>query len=128
MAECLRTKDPHDLVNREWDGVTHGILEFPFTPVLDGDFMKLSPAKALEANKFKHTNILLGANQEEGFYFIIYYITDIFKLQVGLPMTDSYFEKAISNLISSESQIMETSAKEPKNSLYKLLMQILAVT
>jgi len=54
----------------------------PFTPVYDGVFFPDSPEKALQRKNFKKTNILLGNNRNEGNYFILYYLTNIFKKQV----------------------------------------------
>lgn len=82
MLSCLRSANATDLVSGEWDAVVLGIMGCPFTPVLDGKFFPESPAKALEKKNFKKTNILIGTNQNEGFFFIIYYLADIFRLEV----------------------------------------------
>ena len=67
------------MVNREWDGLTSGIMEFPFTPIVDGNFLPDGPKRLLSKGQFKKTQILLGANKDEGIYFIMYYLMDIFK-------------------------------------------------
>ena len=82
MADCLREVDATELVNAEWNGIVYGIMGCPFTPVFDGHFFPDSPAKALKRKNFKKTSILLGTNRNEGHYFLIYYLTDIFKKQV----------------------------------------------
>ena len=82
MVDCLRNVDPTKMVNAEWDGIVFGIMGCPFVPVFDGKFFPESPVKALERKSFKKTNILIGTNVNEGFYFIIYYLADIFKRQV----------------------------------------------
>ena len=74
MIQCLRQKNATLLVNQEWLGVTVGICEFPFVPIIDGSFLDETPQTALEAKNFKKTNVLLGANRDEGFYFILYYL------------------------------------------------------
>ena len=82
MASCLRQVNATAMVNAEWDGIVFGIMGCPFTPVYDGVFFPDTPAKALQRKNFKKTNILLGTNLNEGHYFIIYYLTDIFKKEV----------------------------------------------
>jgi len=82
MANCLRQVDAKKLVNEEWNGIVYGIMGCPFTPVYDGVFFPDSPEKALQRKNFKKTNILLGNNRNEGNYFILYYLTNIFKKQV----------------------------------------------
>ena len=81
MADCLREVDATELVNAEWNGIVYGICGMPFTPVLDGIFFPESPAKAMARGNYKKTEILLGPNTNEGHYFIIYYLTELFKKQ-----------------------------------------------
>ncbi len=82
MAQCLRAVDPVKMVNAEWNGIVYGICGMPFVPVLDGVFFPESPAKAMARGNYKKTSILLGSNTNEGHYFIIYYLTEIFKNSV----------------------------------------------
>lgn len=58
-------------------------LKFVITLVLDGIFFPESPAKALASGHFKKCPLLFGSNTNEGHYFIIYYLTEIFKRQVS---------------------------------------------
>lgn len=78
VIDCLIQVDPHKLVNSEWG--TLGICEFPFVPVIDGSFLDETPQRSLITNSFKKANILMGSNTEEGFYFIIYYLTEKFRI------------------------------------------------
>jgi len=84
---CLRQKNSTDIVEKEWDGITMGVAEFPFVPIIDGSFLDESPQKSLDTMNFKKTNILLGANRDEGNYFIIYYLTDLFKNEENVFIT-----------------------------------------
>jgi acetylcholinesterase len=67
--ECLRSKDAHEIVNKEWDGIVFGICEFPFTPIIDGAFLDETPQKSLETKNFKKTNVMMGVNKDEGVFF-----------------------------------------------------------
>ena len=82
MASCLRQVNATEMVNAEWDGIVYGIMGCPFTPVYDGVFFPDTPGKALQRKNFKKASILLGTNSNEGNYFIIYYLTEIFKREV----------------------------------------------
>ena len=75
------------MVNIEWDAtdhvgpLVHGICAMPFVPVTDGTFLTDSPLRLVQAGKFRKTDVLLGANQEEGTYFLLYFLTHLFKLE-----------------------------------------------
>nr|NVI69573.1 acetylcholine esterase [Cucujiformia] len=94
--DCLKKKDPIELVNNEWG--TLGICEFPFVPVIDGAFLDEHPVRALVHKNFKKTNILLGSNTEEGNYFIIYYLTDLFKIEDNVFVNRKDFLRAVKEL------------------------------
>ena len=61
--------------------IVYGICAMPFVPIVDGNFLTESPDKLLQTGNFKQTEVLLGANQDEGSYFLIYFLTHLFKLQ-----------------------------------------------
>ena len=98
MAHCLRRANATHMVNKEWDGIVLGIMGCPFTPVFDGVFFPESPAKALAKENFKKTKILLGTNSNEGHYFVLYYLTEIFKRQENISITRDQFRKAVTEL------------------------------
>ncbi|XP_061505291.1 acetylcholinesterase isoform X3 [Anopheles gambiae] len=95
-VECLRGKDPHVLVNNEWG--TLGICEFPFVPVVDGAFLDETPQRSLASGRFKKTEILTGSNTEEGYYFIIYYLTELLRKEEGVTVTREEFLQAVREL------------------------------
>ena len=95
-AYCLRNVDANTLANNEFNAIVYGICGFPFTPVLDGEFFPESPRRALARKNYKMTNILLGANKDEGNYFNIYYLYNILKNEV--IFNSSIFKFAINNL------------------------------
>uniref|UniRef100_A0A182VR59 Acetylcholinesterase n=1 Tax=Anopheles minimus TaxID=112268 RepID=A0A182VR59_9DIPT len=95
-VECLRGKDPHVLVNNEWG--TLGICEFPFVPVVDGAFLDETPQRSLASGRFKKTEILTGSNTEEGYYFIIYYLTELLRKEEGITVSREEFLQAVREL------------------------------
>lgn len=96
VVDCLRRKNATDLVNNEWG--TLGICEFPFVPVIDGAILDEAPQRSLAAKNFKKTNILMGSNTEEGYYFIIYYLTELFRKEEDVYVSRDEYLKAVREL------------------------------
>ena len=96
--ECLRSKNATELVNSEWQGIAFGCAEFPFTPVIDGAFLDETPQKSLDTKNFKKTNVMMGANKDEGVFFIMYYLTDLFKNEETVFVNRENFIKSVGEL------------------------------
>ncbi|GLG99963.1 Acetylcholinesterase, partial [Gryllus bimaculatus] len=96
VVDCLRSKDATELVNNEWG--TLGICEFPFVPIVDGALLDDHPTRSLASKNFKKTNILMGSNTEEGYYFIIYYLTNLFKKEENVYVSRAEYLKAVHEL------------------------------
>ena len=60
--------------------------------------MDEKPAVSLKKKEFKKTNILMGANKDEGFFFIFYYLSDMFKKQEDVFISREAFERSITEL------------------------------
>ena len=80
------------MVNAEWDPaggpISYGICTMPFVPIEEGQFLPASPLRILQSGNFKKTEVLLGANKDEGSYFLIYYLTHLFKLEDNVSSTN----------------------------------------
>lgn len=48
--------------------------------------------------RFKKTDILMGSNTDEGNYFIIYYLTELFKKEEGITVSRKEFLQAVKEL------------------------------
>lgn len=96
VIECLRKTNASLLVDNEWG--TLGICEFPFVPIVDGAFVYDHPARSLATNNFKKTNIMMGSNTEEGYYFIIYYLTELFRKEENVYVNREEFLRAVIEL------------------------------
>ena len=85
MLKCLQSADPVKLVNAEWDPadgpIAYGVCAMPFVPIIDGQFLPENPLRMLQSGQFKKTEVLLGANKDEGSYFLLYYLTHLFRLE-----------------------------------------------
>ncbi|KAK3925052.1 Acetylcholinesterase [Frankliniella fusca] len=96
VIRCLRNTSAETLVEKEWG--TLGICEFPFVPVIDGSFLDEMPQKSLATRNFKKTNILMGSNTEEGYYFILYYLTELFRKEEDVYVSRDDFLMAVREL------------------------------
>ncbi|XP_026017127.1 acetylcholinesterase [Astatotilapia calliptera] len=73
IIDCLRSKSPQQLIDHEWQVLPWSALfRFSFVPVVDGEFLPDTPEAMLNSGNFKDTQILLGVNQNEGSYFLLY--------------------------------------------------------
>ncbi|XP_071780191.1 acetylcholinesterase isoform X2 [Centroberyx gerrardi] len=73
LVDCLRGKSPQDLIDQEWQVLPWSALfRFSFVPVVDGVVLPDTPEAMLNSGNFKDTQILLGVNQDEGSYFLLY--------------------------------------------------------
>ncbi|XP_056431551.1 acetylcholinesterase [Gadus chalcogrammus] len=73
LVDCLRNKPPQELIDQEWQVLPWSALfRFSFVPVVDGVVLPDAPEAMLSSGNFKDTQILLGVNQDEGSYFLLY--------------------------------------------------------
>ncbi|CAL4109495.1 unnamed protein product, partial [Meganyctiphanes norvegica] len=95
VIKCLREQDGTDLVSNE---PAMPICDFPFVPIVDGAFLDDLPTKSLAKGNFKKTNILMGSNTEEGNWFIVYYLPDLFPRQENVKLNRIEFESSVREL------------------------------
>ena len=95
--DCLRKTNATTLVNQEWNGIIFGICEFPFVPIIDGSFLDESPQTSLNSKNFKKTNVLMGANRDEANFFLMYYLTDLFKNEENVFVNRENFIQAVAD-------------------------------
>ena len=50
-----------------------------YATIIDGAFLDETPQKSMDTKNFKKTNVMMGANKDEGVFFIMYYLTELFK-------------------------------------------------
>uniref|UniRef100_A0A183E1E0 Carboxylic ester hydrolase n=1 Tax=Gongylonema pulchrum TaxID=637853 RepID=A0A183E1E0_9BILA len=80
------SKDPQNWDLEKWAPVME-FVDFPWVPVIDGDFLIEQPTTSLKNGNFKVTQLLAGSNREEAIYFIVYQLGDIF------PPSDFFVKK-----------------------------------
>ena len=73
LIDCLRKVPMSSFPDAQWNpDIVEGIVQFPFLPVVDGNFLVETPIESLKAGRFKKTPLLIGSNENEGSYFLIY--------------------------------------------------------
>ncbi|XP_039553523.1 acetylcholinesterase-like, partial [Passer montanus] len=73
LLACLRAAPPPQLVEHEAAVLPQqGVFRFAFVPVVDGEFLADTPEALLGAPGRAEAEVLLGAVQDEGTYFLVY--------------------------------------------------------
>ncbi|XP_022258738.1 acetylcholinesterase-like isoform X1 [Limulus polyphemus] len=101
--KCLRNADPFDLVENEW--IKIDFFEFPFAPVIDGIFLPDTPEKLLNENTTKRPNLLVGNNQNEGSFFLVFDFSEIFKREEEVGVTREEFHRLVEKVIYDASNL-----------------------
>jgi acetylcholinesterase len=96
VMECLRKTDPINLVYNETGN--YGVVEYPFVPIVDGSFLDEAPEVSLKTKNFKQTKILAGTCKDEGSYFLLYHLVDIFKKNEDVYVSREDFVKIVDEL------------------------------
>ncbi|WKY15850.1 hypothetical protein Q1695_000938 [Nippostrongylus brasiliensis] len=103
ILDCFQRADADLIRENEWAPVRE-FADFPWVPVVDGDFLVESAHTSLRQGNFKRTQLLAGSNFDESIYFIIYQLPNIFPVQEFFTKRDfvpdrSTWLKAISDLL-----------------------------
>ena len=76
--ECLRGLNSSDILANEWSTLDWTANLWTFVPTLDGEFLEKSPEEYQKETDFNtDVPVLLGSNANEGFWSLMYYLTDI---------------------------------------------------
>ncbi|KAF8386834.1 ace-1 [Pristionchus pacificus] len=80
IYKCFMSASHETLRDNEWAPVRE-FVDFPWVPVVDGDFLIESAQTSLRNGHFKTTQLLAGSNLDESIYFIVYQLGEIFPLK-----------------------------------------------
>ncbi|XP_022521724.2 cholinesterase [Astyanax mexicanus] len=116
VLTCLRTIDPEKIVNQQYT-VIHDttILNIPFPPTVDGDFLLDMPEVLMQSGQFLNTEILLGLNQDEGPYFLIYGAKGFGLSHQSLITRDQFLQGVASSLPGFSEMAREAAAFQYTN-------------
>lgn len=75
----MRERMPLDITSKEYNVEEFTINLFPFPVTLDGEFLPASPERLLNESAFSSDKaVLIGTNANEGFWSLMYLLTDVF--------------------------------------------------
>ncbi|XP_015261978.1 PREDICTED: cholinesterase-like, partial [Gekko japonicus] len=77
VVTCLQGKDVADFIQYELSAMNGTmILDIPFTPTTDGEFLTKDPQTLLEAGRFPNKPVLIGTTSDEAVTFVPYTFPD----------------------------------------------------
>ena len=91
VIACMRQQDAMEICAKMWNllGIYNSIT--PNHVTIDDYFLKRHPATLLKEGDFKKSNILLGGCKDEGSYFLVYYMPQVFYANNNSKVdTDTY--------------------------------------
>ena len=96
IMECLNSKEALSIADQTWlvpDGVS--VLAVPFAPTIDDFFISEMPSEMMKQGKYKRTPILLGANKDEGTFFLFYHNAEMFTLNRSTPLSKQEYRQTL---------------------------------
>lgn len=110
MVDCLRQIPAKKLAGEQYSAKVTDPMDhfsyYPFTPTLDGDFIQQPPEEYLKKRNFKKTSILLGTNRDEGSFFLLYTLPELFPNQEQLSITKEKYREATKKLFAKFSDVV----------------------
>ena len=83
--DCLREKDIEDIIGKDYNVEDYTVNLFPFVPIIDGEIIQSNPHDLIRGvlagnpgTLKTNTSLLIGTNANEGFWSLMYFLTDIF--------------------------------------------------
>ena len=92
---CLRAVPAARFNSDIWQIGDNSYILTPFAPTIDGHFLLEQPRVTMQRDGFKKTAILLGVNQDEGTYFLVYAMPEIFTLQINRTLTAAEYMRSL---------------------------------
>lgn len=101
VLTCLRTIDAKILVQNDFSSFPLKFVDFPFVPVVDGEFLVNSPRNSIAKGDVKQTEILLGSVPNELLPTILYSFPTIFPKKENVIVTKDQFQEAVHLMFDS---------------------------
>lgn len=98
---CMRTLPAKNISVIQWNSYW-GILGFPSSPTVDGEFLPRDPWEMLKDGDFSHIELMMGTNQDEGTFFILYDFIDYFKKDNPSFLPRAAFLEIIDSIFGSQ--------------------------
>ncbi|XP_077288584.1 acetylcholinesterase-like isoform X2 [Arctopsyche grandis] len=104
VMDCMRGVDAKTISVQQWNSYT-GILGFPSAPTVDGVFLPKHPDELLKEGDFQDSEILIGSNQDEGTYFMLYDFIDYFEKDGPSSLQRDKFLDIVDTIFKNMSRI-----------------------
>ncbi|XP_014215411.1 acetylcholinesterase-like [Copidosoma floridanum] len=101
---CMRAVDAKTISVQQWNSYG-GILGFPYAPTIDGVFLPQDPIELLREADFNKTEIIIGNNENEGTYFILYDFIEYFEKDNPTALDRSKFTQIINTIFKNMTKI-----------------------
>ncbi|KAM3616278.1 uncharacterized protein V6R79_015333 [Siganus canaliculatus] len=110
LEECLLQLDAGKITLMQSDVITEPhLLAFPFVPVVDGNFLPDEVEVLLRIGSFPKKELLLGLNEDEGTYFVLYEVPG-YSLNDQSPITRKEFLNGVSLTMRDASEVSRETA------------------
>lgn len=105
VMSCMRQVEAKTLSTMQWNSYW-GILGFPSAPTIDGVFLPKHPLDLLREAEFdQDTEIMIGSNQDEGTYFILYDFMESFDKDTSSFLARDKFIEIVNTIFKSMSKL-----------------------
>ncbi|XP_058804546.1 acetylcholinesterase-like [Phymastichus coffea] len=104
VMSCMRSVEARTISVQQWNSYG-GILGFPSAPTIDGVFLTKDPIELLKEKNFDKTEIIIGNNENEGTYFILYDFIDYFEKDNPSSLDRSKFIQIINTIFKNMTKI-----------------------
>ena len=126
IISCMHKVDPQDMVIKMWSLQNDYNLITPILATVDDYFLTEHPRKSMRTGNYKNTSILLGANKDEGSFFLVYAVMYLYRRGIDNPMPERDYMTVVETVAKSENPALieavhfEYSVTENLNNKQKL--------
>ena len=119
--ECAKKVDPRTAIEKSDEyfylRAVHGIMQFPFLPVVDNYFLEEEPINLMNRGKFKKCPIIVGANKDEGNWFFVYAFSEYRNLTVEPHLDYETYKSFLTSLFHFYPQFPAIISKSALNAI-----------
>jgi acetylcholinesterase len=116
LIECAKRLNPQHVLDSSdeyfFSRADHGIMQFPFLPVVDNYFLEGEPIELVNRGKVKKCPIMLGVNKDEANWFYIYAFPEYRDLKTEPKLTYDLYRTFLHSLFHYYPQFPTTANKK----------------
>lgn len=99
IFDCIARHDARTISRTMWTILDRSHVPTPFVPTVDRYFLRDHPTNVVRKRRFKKTPVLLGANRDEGSYFLVYIFPDVVTLNASRRISRAEFVRSLPTLV-----------------------------